>query len=111
MKAENFLFSLGLTLLIELPMALFFGLKKRELPAAVLINTLTNPLVVFFALLLGLRYQTWNPFLYQLPLEAAVIGVEGLCYKHCTEVRTPWLLSLAANCASYGLGLVLQLIF
>lgn len=109
MNLATFARCLGLTLLIELPMAALFGLRRRDLLAAVCINTLTNPIVVFLSLLLSRSWPQTNPFLYQLPLEAAVVAAEGLCYKLCTDAETPWLLSLAANAASYGIGLAIQL--
>ena len=104
-----FALSLGLTLLLEVPVAYCWGLRSRhDLTVAVLVNVLTNPAVV---LLNGLLSATpW--WAVQLPLEAAAIAVEGFCYRHCGEdVRRPYLLSLCANCISYGAGLVLNAIF
>lgn len=104
-----FAVSLGLTLLLELPVAYCWGLRSRhDLTVAVLVNVLTNPAVV---LLNGLLSATpW--WAVQLPLEAATIAVEGFCYRHCGEnICRPYLLSLCANCISYGAGLVLNAIF
>ena len=104
-----FAVSLGLTLLLELPVAYYWGLRSRhDLTVAVLVNVLTNPAVV---LLNGLLSATpW--WAVQLPVEAAAIAVEGFCYRHCGEnIRRPYLLSLCANCISYGAGLVLNAIF
>ena len=104
-----FAVSLGLTLLLELPVAYYWGLRSRhDLTVAVLVNVLTNPAVV---LLNGLLSATpW--WAVQLPLEAAAIAVEGFCYRHCGEnICRPYLLSLCANCVSYGAGLVLNAIF
>lgn len=104
-----FAVSLGLTLLLELPVAYYWGLRSRhDLTVAVLVNVLTNPAVV---LLNGLLSATpW--WAVQLPLEAAAIAVEGFCYRHCGEnIRRPYLISLCANCISYGAGLVLNAIF
>ena len=104
-----FAVSLGLTLLLEVPVAYCWGLLSRhDLTVAVLVNVLTNPAVV---LLNGLLSATpW--WAVQLPLEAATIAVEGFCYRHCGEnICRPYLLSLCANCISYGAGLVLNAIF
>ena len=104
-----FAVSLGLTLLLEVPVAYCWGLRSRhDLTVAVLVNVLTNPAVV---LRNGLLSATpW--WAVQLPLEAAAIAVEGFCYRHCGEhIRRPYLLSLCANCISYGAGLVLNAIF
>ena len=104
-----FAVSLGLTLLLEVPVAYCWGLRSRhDLTVAVLVNVLTNPAVVLLNGLLSAA--PW--WAVQLPLEAAAIAVEGFCYGHCGEdVRRPYLLSLCANCISYGAGLVLNAIF
>ena len=104
-----FFVSLGLTLLVEVPVAYCWGLRSRhDLTVAVLVNVLTNPAVVLLNGLLSAA--PW--WAVQLPLEAAAIAVEGFCYRHCGEnIRRPYLLSLCANCISYGAGLVLNVIF
>ena len=104
-----FAVSLGLTLLLEVPVAYCWGLRSRhDLTVAVLVNVLTNPAVVLLNGLLSAA--PW--WAVQLPLEAAAIAVEGFCYHHCGEdVRRPYLLSLCANCISYGAGLALNAIF
>ena len=104
-----FAVSLGLTLLLEVPVAYCWGLRSRhDLTVAVLVNVLTNPAVVLLNGLLSAA--PW--WAVQLPLEAATIAVEGFCYRHCGEnIRRPYLLSLCANCISYGAGLVLNAIF
>ena len=104
-----FAVSLGLTLLLEVPVAYCWGLRSRhDLTVAVLVNVLTNPAVVLLNGLLSAA--PW--WAVQLPLEAAAIAVEGFCYRHCGEdVRRPYLLSLCANCISYGTGLALNVIF
>ena len=104
-----FAVSLGLTLLLEVPVAYCWGLRSRhDLTVAVLVNVLTNPAVVLLNGLLSAA--PW--WAVQLPLEAAAIAVEGFCYRHCGEnICRPYLLSLCANCVSYGAGLVLNAIF
>ena len=104
-----FAVSLGLTLLLEVPVAYSWGLRSRQdLTVAVLVNVLTNPAVVLLNGLLSAA--PW--WAVQLPLEAAAIAVEGFCYRHCGEnICRPYLLSLCANCISYGAGLVLNAIF
>ena len=101
--------SLGLTLLLEVRVAYCWGLRSRhDLTVAVRVNVLTKPAVgLLNGLPSGARW--WAA---QLPLEAAAIAVEGFCYHHCGEdVRRPYLLSLCANCISYGAGLALNAIF
>ena len=64
MRFSTFAISLGLTLLLELPVVYLWGVRKRrDLTLAVLVNVLTNPVVV---LLHGLGCPA-------LPLEVAAI--------------------------------------
>ncbi len=100
-----FSLSLGLTLLLELPVARLFGLKKRELLPAVLVNLLTNPVAVYLNLLCRAVFSASWP-LWQLPIELAVIGAEGYCYARFSAAKRPWLLAIAANLFSYACGLL-----
>ena len=99
----TFAVSLGLTLLLELPFVYLWGLRSRhDLTLAALVNVLTNPAVV-------LLYQLGCP---ALPLEAAAVAVEALCYRGCgQQIRRPVLLALCANVFSYTLGLLLNRLF
>ena len=103
MKFSTFVISLGLTLLLELPVVYLWGVRKRrDLTVAVLVNVLTNPVVV-------LLHALGCP---ALPLEIGAIAAEGICYRACgEEIRRPYLLALCANVFSYSMGLVLNLIF
>lgn len=98
----TFAVSLGLTLLLELPFVYLWGLRSRhDLTLAVLVNVLTNPAAVF---LHGLGVPA-------LPLEAAVVLVEGGCYRFRGErIRHPWRLALWANVFSYSVGCLLNYI-
>ena len=68
---EIFAASLGLTLLIELPIAYLWGLRKRELLTVLAANLMTNPLAVALHL-------TGIP---QLPIELGVVLAEGAAYS------------------------------
>lgn len=95
--------SLGLTLLLEIPFAYWWGLRSRhDVELAFLVNVLTNPVVVLFN-------AAGVPILL---LEAAAVGVEGFLYRSCGKgVRRPMLLALCANVFSFVAGELLQLIF
>ena len=98
---NDFLLCLGLTLAIELPAALLWGIRGRDLLLCALANVLTNPAVV----LLNLLFPA--PWLLIL-LECAAAGIEGLVYLLCAcRLRAPFLFSLCANGGSFGLGLVI----
>lgn len=96
-----FLFCLALTLTIELPLALLWGVRGQDLLLCALANVLTNPAVV----LLNLIFPA--PWLLLL-LECAAVGVEGVVYRLCARhIRRPFLFALWVNACSFGLGLVI----
>ena len=103
--------SLGLTLLFEVPFAALWGLRRRDLSLCVLVNVLTNPIVVLCTLL----WRSYIPYSDVLPvavLEIAAIVTEGLLYRKLGEqIRRPLLFSVCANALSYGLGLLINLFF
>ena len=89
--------SLGLTLFLELPVAYFWGIRKRELLTVFAANLMTNPLAVALHL-------TGIP---QLPIEIGVVLAEGFAYSKHFEKR-PWLLAIVSNALSWGIGILIQ---
>ncbi len=95
---ETFALSLGLTLLIELPIAYGWGLRRRQLVTVLAANLMTNPLAVALHL-------TGIP---QVPIELGVVLAEGFAYSLHFDKR-PWLLALISNAVSWGIGFIMQL--
>ena len=93
--AELFMFSLGLTLLLELPIAYLWGLRGRQLLTVAAANVMTNPLAVALHLI-GIP---------QIPIELGVVIAEGFAYSLHFDKR-PWLLALVSNALSWGIGLL-----
>lgn len=93
---EIFALSLGLTLMIEVPIAWAWGLRGGELLTVLIANVMTNPLAVALHL----------SGIPQLPIELGVVLAEGFAYSRHFEKR-PWLLALVSNAISWGLGLML----
>lgn len=94
--------SLGLTLLIELPLALLLGVRKGlDLLCVVLVNVVTNPSVVLILNLISL--QGAPPWYLIAGLELAAVGVEAIFYRKCFSQCSinPLLLSLILNGISY----------
>ena len=94
---EIFALSLGLTLLLELPIAYAWGLGKQQLVTVLAANLMTNPLAVALHL--------WG--IPQVPIEIGVIIAEGTAYSLHFEKR-PWLLAFISNTLSWGIGLLIQ---
>ena len=95
---EIFALSLGLTLLLELPIAYGWGLRRRQLVTVFAANLMTNPLAVALHL-------TGIP---QVPIELGVVLAEGFAYSLHFDKR-PWLLALISNAVSWGIGFIMQL--
>ena len=96
-----FALSLLFTLVIEIAAALLWGLRRKDLLLAALVNLLTNPAVLLLHLLARSQAAT-------LLLEAAAVVTEGLYYRRFGQsVRAPMRFSLAANLSSFLLGLLL----
>ena len=95
---ESFALSLGLTLLIELPIAYIWGLRRGQLATVLAANLMTNPLAVALHL----------SGIPQVPIELGVVLAEGFAYSLHFDKR-PWLLALISNAVSWGIGFIMQL--
>jgi CHASE2 domain-containing sensor protein len=104
--------SLALTIALESWVFLLAGKRsKKDWLLLVLVNLLTNPVVVL-SYLLFTYYTDFNPFIVLIPLEAFAVLTEGYYYKkHGSCFRRPFLFSLAANVISFGAGELIQLLF
>ena len=96
---EIFALSLGLTLLIELPIAYLWGLRRRALLTVFAANLMTNPLAVALHLC-GIP---------QVPIELCVVLAEGFAYRLHFDKR-PLSLAIVSNAVSWGIGLLLPFI-
>ncbi len=103
--AERLVLCLALTLLFEVGFALAWGIRKKDLPLLILVNVLTNPLVVLWhASHLNSSYilSTLLPEVCALLAEAALLKLFG---KH---IRYPVLLAVCMNIFSYSLGVLIS---
>ena len=104
--------SLVLTILFETGFFLLVGKRdKKDLLLVVLVNVLTNPVVVL-SYWLAFLYTDWNLTAVKVPLELFAVLTEGYCYKkYGRDFGRPYLFSVAANAFSYGAGVLLQKFF
>ncbi len=91
---KTFGLSLGLTLLLEFPVAYFWGI--RDWKVILIANVMTNPLAVALHL--------WG--IPQIPIEIGVVLAEWGAYR-LHDLKKPFLLALASNVFSYLTGLLL----
>ena len=99
----EFALSLILTLSLEGSVALLWHFRGKNWLLFVLVNLLTNPLVVLFHAM----FPGW-PVL--IVLEISAFTVEGLCYRAWGEkIPYPILFAALANLFSFGMGLVINL--
>jgi len=101
--------SLALTLVFEAGFFLLIGKRdKKDLLLLLLVNVLTNPVVVLSFWLVAL-YTEWNPYIVLILLELFAVLTEGYYYKrYGRSFRRPYLFSVAANTFSFGIGLLIQ---
>lgn len=109
---ETLLISLGLTLLLELLIALLFQVRAvRDLLLVTLVNLMTNPAVVLLHRLLTDKTALPVPLVIAL-LEAAAFLTEALYYRRYAEkIGHPFLFSLGANVFSFSGGILLSYVF
>ena len=101
--------SLALTLALEIGFFFLIGKRnKRDLLLVVMVNVLTNPVVVLLYWLVVL-YTGWNTTIIKIPLEVFAILTEGFYFrKYGQNFKRPFVFSLAANMFSFWVGIFLQ---
>ena len=107
--------SLALTLVLESVFFLLFramntNREKKDFKLLILVNVLTNPIVVLSFWLVSI-YSDWNTNIAIIPLEFFAVIVEGLYYKKYGQgIKRPFLFSLGANAFSFGIGSLISII-
>lgn len=98
--------ALLLTEAIEIPVCLLWGMRRRDLLFVLLANVLTNPLLnVLYAV--SSLYTRIPPAAALAVLESAAVAAEWIVYRSATDAKRPFLVSLTANAASFGAGLLI----
>ena len=101
--------SLALTLVFEVAFFFIVGKRdKKDLLLVIMVNVLTNPVVVLLYWL-SFLYTDWNQTVVKIPLEVFAVLTEGFYFKKYGQTfKRPFLFSLAANAFSFFLGVLLQ---
>ena len=106
------LISLTITLVIELSFAFILKYRGKDLINVLLVNILTNPLLNSVTVAINYYYGLKARNISVLILEILVVIIEGFIYhKYLTRRKiNGYILSLILNIASYGLGLLVNMI-
>ena len=99
------------TIVIEILIALLCGVRRRkDLLNVVLVNVLTNPIVVSLPVLLGVNLGVRWQIISLVILEVLTLIIEGLIYSKVLDYRkiNPYVLSLILNLSSYLIGEVIN---
>ena len=110
---KSFVVSLGLTLIIELSISLLIGIRKRnDIITIIAVNTLTNPVAVFIAMITS---TFGNDLLYWIVvaiIEIVVFVVEGTILKKILlfDKISGFKLSFINNFSSFFIGLIITMI-
>jgi len=101
--------SLPLTIVLEAGFFLLIGKRdKKDLLLLLLVNVITNPIVVLFYWL-TVFYTNFNARFILIPLEIFAILTEGYYYKkHGNSFNRPYFFSFSANMISFGVGEMIQ---
>jgi len=99
------------TIIVEVLIAFIFKIKsKKDYINIILVNMVTNPLVVvipyIFYLYIGIYYR----YISLLILEVLTILIEGYIYKKTLQINQNkcYKLSLMLNISSYLIGLIIN---
>lgn len=102
------------TLIIEIIVAFILGVRnKKDFINIVLINILTNPLVVSISIYINIRYGLEIRNMWIIFLELSAFIIEGITYYKVLNYKkmNVFLLSLLLNFSSYFIGELINYIY
>lgn len=107
---KSMIICLMCTIVIEVICAVILRVRdKKDIFNIVLVNVLTNPLVVSISLYIHVYYGNYYYRISMIILEILVLFIEGFIYKKVLKKEiNPYVLSLILNASSYGLGLIIN---
>ena len=109
---ESLVISLILTLIIELGVVIVLGIRnKKDLLLVILVNTLTNPIVVYFTNISLILNSQLILIAVIAILEISAFLVEGFLLKKYLNNKKiqPYLLSFLMNLISFSGGIIINL--
>ena len=104
---ERLILSLILTLIFELTYAVCWGVRKKDLKLVLLLNILTNPLVVLF----HNATQSYGMFLSIISPELIAAAVEAyLLKRYNRNILYPIFFAVCINAFSFLAGLLINIL-
>lgn len=102
--------SLSATIVIETLLSFILGVRKKDLFTVILVNVVTNPLVVTIPLYFNIEYGIISRRIVLVILELLTVIVEGLIYKSMLDYKkvNPYILSVILNLTSYLSGIIIN---
>ncbi len=100
-----------LTIIIEIVIGIIVGVRdKKDFINILLVNVMTNPLVVSLPIYIMLRYGMKARYTTLAILEILTVIIEGFIYKKVLKYKkiNPYVLSLILNVGSYLIGEVIN---
>ena len=104
-------FCLTMTILLEGFFAILLGVrKKKDIINIVLVNIMTNPLLVSVSLTINALYGLNARHISMIVLELMAFLVESIIYKNVLSFKkiNPFLLSLILNLFSFLIGVFIN---
>ena len=112
---KTFATALILTIIIEEVTAFIMGMRRKlEFIIVLLVNTLTNPLMMLYYTFIRSKFPDVSKILLQIPGEIAVVIIEAYVFKTMGKTKDycfkhPILLSIVLNTISWMTGILLQI--
>ena len=100
-----------ITIVIEIIVALLLKIKdKKDILNIILVNIVTNPLVVSVPVLFNVVYGLFERNICLLILEIFAVLLEGIIYKKYLNFKkiNPFILSMLLNLSSYLVGEIIN---
>lgn len=102
--------ALVVTILLEVLFTLIIKIRdKKDIINIILVNVLTNPLLVSITYVIFLKYGEGIQKIVEIVMEIIIIVVEGILYKKYLKFKkiNPFLISFILNLSSYTIGSLL----
>lgn len=99
------------TIIIEVIVAYILRIKdKKDISNIILVNVLTNPLVVSIPIYMMVKYNYNMRIISLIVLEILTVIVEGLIYLKVLKYKkiNPFIISIILNLSSYLIGEIIN---